>query len=54
MQKSENTHKEDRIRENKKRYRDKMRSKGMVQLCIWIPKSILEKVKKYIERIKND
>lgn len=43
------------MRDINKKYREKMRSNGMTFFCKWIPKSILEKVKKYIEDIcKND
>ena len=48
----ENTNK--RMRIVNKNYRERMKEKGMYYFCMWIPKGILEKVKKYIEERKND
>lgn len=35
-------------------YRKKLRESGYHYFCVWIPKSILEKVKKYIEGLKKN
>lgn len=57
MQKNENTNQEKRRKQVVKaneNYRNKMREAGMFRFCMWIPKSILGKVRKYIERVKDE
>ncbi len=34
-------------------YRKRMKEKGMFYFCMWIPKSILDKVKNYIEDMRK-
>jgi hypothetical protein len=54
---NQNTYKEKRkkqLHEANKTYRSKMRENGMFYFCMWVPKSILEKVKKYIEELRKD
>ncbi len=46
--------KNERMRLANENYRENMRRKGMFYFCMWIPKGILGKVKKYIEDLKND